>query len=76
MLALFELKVGEANTCDSIVWSRWDPEALDDPKRTFRIYERCDDVFVVDDGSWKLKYSLVTNLGPRVESPYFGEQDE
>jgi hypothetical protein len=61
---------------DSIVWSRWDPDALDDPKKTFRIYERCDDVFVVDDGSWKLKYSLVTNLGPRVESPYFGEQDE
>jgi hypothetical protein len=76
MLESFKLVTGQANISDSIVWSRWDPEALDDPKKTFRIYERCDDVFVVDDGSWKLKYSLVKNLGPRVESPYFGEQDE
>ncbi|PVI03250.1 hypothetical protein DM02DRAFT_612340 [Periconia macrospinosa] len=54
-----------------LTWSRWDPAALDDPKKTFRIYERCDDLFVIDDGKWKLKYSLVTQLGPKPESPYF-----
>ncbi|KAL2263368.1 hypothetical protein VTK26DRAFT_7089 [Humicola hyalothermophila] len=57
----------------SIVWSRWDPNALDDPKKTFRIFERCDDKFVVEDGTWKLKYSLVTNLAPKVENPYFND---
>ncbi len=55
----------------SIVWSRWEPNALKDAKKTFRIYERCDDVFVVDNGNWKLKYSVVTNLAPKVENPYF-----
>lgn len=60
-------------TINSIVWSRWEPNALHDPKKTFRIYERCDDEFVVDDGKWKLKYSLVTNLAPKVENPYFND---
>lgn len=55
----------------SIVYSRWDPEALYDASRTYRIYERCDDLFVLDGGSWKLKYSLVTNLAPKVENPFF-----
>jgi hypothetical protein len=62
----------EAKT-GSIVWSQWEPTALHDPKKTFRIYERCDDKFVVVDGKWKLKYSLVTNLAPKVENPYFNE---
>lgn len=61
-------------TVTSIVWSRWEPKALHDPKKTFRIYERCDDKFVVDDGKWKLKYSLVTNLAPKVENPYFNKE--
>ncbi|KAK8029739.1 hypothetical protein PG993_011030 [Apiospora rasikravindrae] len=63
-----------ANVTTYIVWSRWDAAALHDVKKTFRIYERCDDYFVVDkaDGHWKLKYSLVTNLAPKVEQPYFG----
>ncbi|KAG7292031.1 hypothetical protein NEMBOFW57_002062 [Staphylotrichum longicolle] len=63
----------EANVTTYIVWSRWEPNALHDPKKTFRIYERCDDKFVVDDGKWKLKYSLVTNLAPKVENPYFND---
>jgi hypothetical protein len=62
----------EANS-SSIVWSQWQPDALHDPKKTFRIYERCDDKFVVVDGKWKLKYSLVTNLAPKVENPYFND---
>ncbi|KAK8112970.1 hypothetical protein PG984_013496 [Apiospora sp. TS-2023a] len=63
-----------ANVTTYIVWSRWDEKALKDVKKTFRIYERCDDYFVVDnaDGNWKLKYSLVTELGPKPELPYFG----
>ncbi|KAK8062643.1 hypothetical protein PG997_014740 [Apiospora hydei] len=63
-----------ANVTTYIVYSRWDPAALNDATKTFRIYERCDDYFVVDssDGNWKLKYSLVTNLAPKVERPYFG----
>ncbi|KAH6632068.1 hypothetical protein F5144DRAFT_620966 [Chaetomium tenue] len=63
----------KANVTTYIVWSRWEPEALHDPKKTFRIYEKCDDKFVVDDGKWKLKYSLVTNLAPNVENPYFNK---
>ncbi|KAK8078843.1 hypothetical protein PG994_002650 [Apiospora phragmitis] len=63
-----------ANVTTYIVWSRWDAAALHDVKKTFRIYERCDEYFVVDsaDGNWKLKYSLVSNLAPKVEQPYFG----
>jgi len=61
----------KANVTTYIVWSRWEPSALKDAKKTFRIYERCDDVFVVDNGNWKLKYSVVTNLAPKVENPYF-----
>ncbi|RDW57396.1 hypothetical protein BP5796_12846 [Coleophoma crateriformis] len=65
----------KANVTTYIVWSKWDPTALHDPKKTFRIYERCDDVFVVDQGTWKLQYSLVTNLAPKVENPYFNDSD-
>lgn len=58
----------------SIIYSRWDEAALKDVKKTFRIYERCDDYFVIDpaDGNWKLKYSLVLPLAPKPELPYFG----
>ncbi|KAL2162984.1 hypothetical protein VTH06DRAFT_6820 [Thermothelomyces fergusii] len=66
----------EANVTTYIVWSRWDPDALDDPKKTFRIYERCDDIFVLDDGQWKMKYSLVRNLAPKVENPFFNDPQE
>ena len=37
------------------------------------MYERCDDTFVVVNGNWKLKYSLVINLAPKVENPYFND---
>lgn len=57
----------------SIVYSRWEPTALHDPKQTFRIYERCDDLFVLDQGTWKLKYSLVVPLAPKPENPYFND---
>lgn len=57
----------------SIIWSQWDKNALHDVRKTFRIYERCDDKFVLSDGNWKLRYSLVSNLAPRVESPYFSD---
>lgn len=57
----------------SITWSRWDENALDDIKKTFRIWYKCDDIWVLQDGAWKMKYSLVENMGPRVEAPYFGK---
>ncbi|KAF6793823.1 hypothetical protein CSOJ01_13795 [Colletotrichum sojae] len=62
-----------ANVSTYLTWTRWDPENLHDITKTFRIFERCDDLFVVDpkDGRWKLKYSLVVNQGPQVEAPYF-----
>ncbi|KAK7911540.1 hypothetical protein PG985_014021 [Apiospora marii] len=63
-----------ANVTTYIVYSRWDEAALNDVKKTFRIYERCDDYFVIDsaDGNWKLQYSLVSPLAPKPELPYFG----
>lgn len=62
-----------ANVSTYLTWTRWDPANLHDITKTFRIFERCDDLFVVDpkDGRWKLKYSLVVNQGPQVEAPYF-----
>ncbi|KAK8859659.1 hypothetical protein PGQ11_010393 [Apiospora arundinis] len=56
-----------ANVTTYIVWSRWDETAPNDVTKTFRLYERCDDYFVVDSGNWKLKYSLVTFLAPGAE---------
>lgn len=73
---LFQLLPGCIQSTDtllgSIVYTRWDPKALYDPKKTYRIYERADSVFVLEDETWKMKYSLITNLAPKVESPYFG----
>ncbi|KAF9881443.1 hypothetical protein CkaCkLH20_00589 [Colletotrichum karsti] len=67
-----------ANVSTYLTWSRWDSANLHDITKTFRIYERCDDLFVVDpkDGRWKLKYSLVVNQGPAVEAPYFPQDEE
>jgi hypothetical protein len=28
---------------------------------------------VKQDGKWKLKHSIVTNLAPKAEMPYFGK---
>jgi len=57
----------------SLIFSKWDPNALGDPDKTYRVYEKCDDTFVVDNGAWKLKYSKVTNMGPAFEMPYFNK---
>lgn len=56
----------------SLIFSKWDPTALNNPNKTYRVYEKCHDLFVIDDGAWKLKYSNVTNMGPKFEMPYFG----
>jgi hypothetical protein len=61
-------------TRHSIIFSRWDPGNLYDVSKTFRIYERCDDIWVLDQGLWKLKYSKVTNMGPKVEGIYWGDE--
>ncbi|EJT74153.1 hypothetical protein GGTG_07999 [Gaeumannomyces tritici R3-111a-1] len=37
-----------ANVSTYLTWSRWDKAAPGDVTKTFRIFERCDDVFVVD----------------------------
>ncbi|KAK4496274.1 hypothetical protein PRZ48_012254 [Zasmidium cellare] len=61
-----------ASSITYITVSRWDPSALHDITKTYRIYYRCDDQWLLQDGSWKLDHSIVRNTGPRVEAPYFG----
>jgi len=61
-----------AHVITYLIFSKWDPTALNDGNKTYRVYEKCDDTFVIDDGAWKLKYSKVTNMGPKFEMPYFG----
>ncbi|KAF1987544.1 hypothetical protein K402DRAFT_375666 [Aulographum hederae CBS 113979] len=56
-----------------LIWSQWQPEALTDYDQTFRVWYRCHDLWVVQEGVWKLKESLVDDMGPRFEMPYFGE---
>ncbi|KAF2665934.1 hypothetical protein BT63DRAFT_44493 [Microthyrium microscopicum] len=56
-----------ANVTTYITWSQWDPHALEDYSKTFRVFEKCQDVFVLQNGLWKLHYSKVTNLAPKVE---------
>lgn len=60
---------------NSLTWSRWDPTAPNDITKTYRLYEKCSDVFVLDesDGRWKLKYSLVTLMAPKVEGIYWND---
>ncbi|KAH9208029.1 SnoaL-like domain-containing protein [Leptodontidium sp. 2 PMI_412] len=55
-----------------LIFSLWDPNALDDPKKTFRVYEKCNDIYVLSSGVWKMSHSTVTNMGPKFEMPYFG----
>ncbi|KAF2497947.1 hypothetical protein BU16DRAFT_456899 [Lophium mytilinum] len=66
---------GKAHVYSYLIFSQWDPKALEDPEKTYRIYEQCDDQWVLEDGKWKLKHSIVTNLGPKVEVPYFGKAE-
>ncbi|KAH9903696.1 hypothetical protein F4778DRAFT_781081 [Xylariomycetidae sp. FL2044] len=47
-----------------LIYSHWDPAALTDSTKTFRIYEKCDDIWVLQDGLWKLQNSTVTDMGP------------
>lgn len=53
----------------SITYSHWDPSALSDITKTYRIWYKCDDIWVLQDGVWKMQYSKVTNMGPGVEAP-------
>ena len=57
----------------SLIFSKWNVTALDDPNYTYRVYEKCSDTFVIDQGVWKLKYSKVTDMAPKFEMPYFGK---
>lgn len=64
-----------SNDCGSLTWTRWDTAAPNDITKTFRLYEKCDDLFVLDesDGRWKLKYSLVTLMAPKAEGVYWND---
>ncbi|KAF2434127.1 hypothetical protein EJ08DRAFT_693677 [Tothia fuscella] len=62
-----------AQTETYIQYTRWDKDDLTDIKKTYRFHERCEDTWVLENGAWKLKYSLVTNMGPKPELPYFGK---
>ena len=58
------------NIVCSITLSHWNKDALDDITKTFRIYYNCDDIWVCEDSAWKMKNSIVANMGNGVESPY------
>ncbi|THV93572.1 hypothetical protein D6D25_09397 [Aureobasidium pullulans] len=58
-----------------ITWSHWVDGALDDITKTWRIFYRCDDIWVIQDGVWKLQYSKVLNMGYGAEAPYYGEKN-
>ncbi|KAF2208905.1 hypothetical protein CERZMDRAFT_3513, partial [Cercospora zeae-maydis SCOH1-5] len=60
----------KARVITYIQYTHWDPEALNDPKRTFRIQYYCDDIWVCQDSAWKMQRSTVTNLGAGAEMPY------
>ena len=59
----------------SITWSHWVEGALDDIHKTFRIFYRCDDIWVLQDGAWKMQYSKVYNMGYGAEAPYYDKQN-
>jgi hypothetical protein len=59
----------------SITWSHWVDGALDDIHKTFRIFYRCDDIWVLQDGAWKMQYSKVFNMGYGAEAPYYGKKN-
>ncbi|THW79679.1 hypothetical protein D6D19_00983 [Aureobasidium pullulans] len=58
-----------------ITWSHWVDGALDDITKTWRIFYRCDDIWVIQDGVWKLQYSKVLNMGYGAEAPYYGNKN-
>ncbi|KAI5202317.1 hypothetical protein E4T39_04834 [Aureobasidium subglaciale] len=58
-----------------ITWSHWVEDALDDITKTFRIFYRCDDIWVLQNGVWKLQYSKVYNMGYGAEAPFYGEKN-
>ncbi|KAK5693975.1 hypothetical protein LTR97_009593 [Elasticomyces elasticus] len=60
----------KAKVVTYITYSHWDPDALSDITKTYRIWYKCDDIWVLQDGDWKMQYSYVTNMGPGVEAPY------
>lgn len=78
-MSLFRFLPDQAYENDpcSIAYSHWVDGTLDDKTKTWRIYYRCDDIWVLDGeerkgGTWKLQYSKVYNLGYGAETPYFG----
>ncbi|QDS70733.1 hypothetical protein FKW77_002985 [Venturia effusa] len=70
------LGMGKVHVVTYLIFSRWDldPAAQYDVSKTYRIWEKCDDIWVLDQGLWKLKYSTVTNMGPRPEAIYWGDE--
>ncbi|KAK3632790.1 hypothetical protein LTR56_016113 [Elasticomyces elasticus] len=60
----------KARVITYITYSHWDPDALSDITKTYRIWYKCDDIWVVQNGDWKMQHSYVTNMGPGVEAPY------
>ncbi|EME80223.1 uncharacterized protein MYCFIDRAFT_156019 [Pseudocercospora fijiensis CIRAD86] len=62
----------KARVITYITWSHWVESALKDITKTFRIYYMCDDIWVIQDGAWKMQHSIVQNMGYKAEAPYFG----
>lgn len=59
---------------NSITFSHWVEGALDDPTKTWRSRTRADDVWVLQDGDWKLQSSKVYNMGFGTEAMYYGKK--
>ncbi|KAK4502680.1 hypothetical protein PRZ48_006106 [Zasmidium cellare] len=64
---------GKARVLTQITLSHWHDKALEDIKKTYRIYYMCDDIWIREGGEWKMWKSYVHNMGPGVEAPYFGK---
>ncbi|KAM0720854.1 hypothetical protein Q7P37_003139 [Cladosporium fusiforme] len=75
VLLLDEITPKKARVSSYIAYSHWVEDALDDSTKTWRIYYRCDDIWVLEDSIWKLQYSKVYNMGYGAEAPYYGKEE-
>lgn len=57
-----------------MAYSHWVEDALNDKTKTWRIYFRCDDIWILQDRTWKRQHSKVYNMGFGAEAPYYGKE--
>jgi hypothetical protein len=57
----------------SMAYSHWVENALDDPAKTWRVYYRCDDIWILQGGTWKLQSSKTYNMGFGTEAMFYGK---